>query len=59
VLEDKLADTATVVFDDAHRPDEQQALRKWVETIEGLTEEGEAPGRHAVLSYRRGVLATQ
>jgi predicted O-methyltransferase YrrM len=53
VLEDKLADAATVVFDDAHRHDEQQALRKWVETIEGLTEEGEAPGRHAVLSYRR------
>jgi predicted O-methyltransferase YrrM len=53
VLEDKLADAATVVFDDAHRQDEQQALRKWVETIEGLTEEGEAPGRHAVLSYRR------
>jgi predicted O-methyltransferase YrrM len=55
VLEDKLADTATVVFDDAHRHDEQQALRKWVETIGGLTEEGEAPGRHAVLSYRRVV----
>ncbi|WP_433297025.1 O-methyltransferase [Actinoplanes sp. CA-030573] len=53
VLEDRLADTATVVFDDAHRHDEQLALRKWVETIEGLTEEGEAPGRHAVLSYRR------
>jgi hypothetical protein len=26
-----------------------------VETIEGLTQEGEAPGRHAVLSYRRMV----
>jgi hypothetical protein len=61
VLEDKLADTATVVFDDAHRKDEQQALRKWVETIGGLTEEGEAPGRHAVLSYRRAArqLASQ
>ena len=55
VLEDKLADAATVVFDDAQRQDEQAALRKWVETIEGLTEEGEAPGRHAVLSYRRMV----
>ena len=53
VLEDRLADAATVVFDDAHRHDEQVALRKWVETIEGLTEEGEALGRHAVLSYRR------
>jgi len=55
VLEDKLADAATVVFDDAHRHDEQAALRRWVETIEGLTQEGEAPGRHAVLSYRRMV----
>jgi len=55
VLEEKLADAATVVFDDAHRTDEQAALRKWVESIEGLTQEGEAPGRHAVLSYRRMV----
>jgi hypothetical protein len=53
VLEDRLADAATVVFDDANRHDEQQALRRWVETIEGLTQEGEALGRHAVLSYRR------
>jgi predicted O-methyltransferase YrrM len=53
VLEDRLADAATVVFDDAHRHDEQIALRRWVETIEGLTQEGEALGRHAVLSYRR------
>jgi hypothetical protein len=42
-----------VVFDDAHRHDEQIALRRWVETIEGLTQEGEALGRHAVLAYRR------
>ena len=55
VLEDRLADAATVVFDDAHRHDEQVALRKWMETIEGLTDEGEALGRHAVLSYRRVV----
>jgi len=55
VLEDRLADRATVVFDDAHRHDEQVALRRWVETIEGLTQEGEALGRHAVLSYRRVV----
>ena len=53
VLEDRLADRATILFDDAHRSDEQAALRKWVETIEGLTQEGEALGRHAVLSYRR------
>jgi len=59
VLEDRLADSATVVFDDAHRPDEQVALRRWVETIEGLTEEGETLGRHAVLSYRRMAAVAQ
>jgi hypothetical protein len=53
VLEGRLADAATVLFDDAHRQDEQVALRKWVEMIEGLTQEGETLGRHAVLSYRR------
>jgi predicted O-methyltransferase YrrM len=53
VLEKQLADAATIVFDDAHRHDERVALRKWLETIEGLTQEGEALGRHAVLSYQR------
>jgi predicted O-methyltransferase YrrM len=53
VLESRLADEATILLDDANRTDEQAALRKWVETIEGLTQEGEALGRHAVLSYRR------
>jgi predicted O-methyltransferase YrrM len=53
VLEKQLADAATILFDDAHRDDERAALRSWVETIEGLTQESEALGRHAVLSYRR------
>jgi predicted O-methyltransferase YrrM len=53
VLEKQLADAATILFDDAHRVAEQAALQKWVDTIEGLTQEGEALGRHAVLSYRR------
>ena len=53
VLEQRLADAATVVVDDAHRPDEKVAVRRWTETIKGLTEEGEALGRHAVLAYRR------
>ena len=53
VLEKQLADAATILFDDAHREAERAALEKWVETIEGLTQEGEALGRHAVLSYRR------
>ena len=61
VLEQRLADTATVVVDDAHRPDEQLAVRRWLEAIEGLTLEDEALGRHAVLAYRRaaGRLLTQ
>lgn len=53
VLEDRLADHATILFDDANREAEKAALEKWVETIEGLTREGEALGRHAVLTYRR------
>jgi hypothetical protein len=53
VLEDRLADRATILFDDANRAAEQAALRKWVDTIEGLTLQGEALGRHAVLSYQR------
>jgi predicted O-methyltransferase YrrM len=53
VLAKQLADEATILFDDAHRPAEQAALAKWLDTIEGLTREGEALGRHAVLSYRR------
>jgi len=53
VLEQKLADTATIVFDDANRHDEQAALRRWTETVDGLSREREMLGRHAVLSYVR------
>jgi predicted O-methyltransferase YrrM len=53
VLEQKLADTATIVFDDANRQDEQAALRRWTETVGGLSRERELLGRHAVLSYVR------
>ena len=53
VLEQKLADTATIVFDDANRHDEQAALRRWTETVGGLSRERELLGRHAVLSYVR------
>jgi predicted O-methyltransferase YrrM len=53
VLESRLADRATILFDDANRQAERAALEKWLETIEGLTQEGEALGRHAVLSYER------
>jgi len=53
VLEPKLAGTATIVFDDAHRHDEQAALVRWTETFAGLSRERELLGRHAVLSYVR------
>ncbi|AGL20397.1 O-methyltransferase [Actinoplanes sp. N902-109] len=54
VLESRLATTATVVLDDVNRPDEQDAVRRWTESIAGLTAEPHLLGRHAVLSYRRG-----
>jgi predicted O-methyltransferase YrrM len=53
VLERRLADRATIVFDDANRRDEQAALREWTAKIAGLAQEHEILGRHAVLSYRR------
>lgn len=45
----RLTDGATVVVAEAHLG----RLDRWLETTEGLTREGEALGRHAVLSYRR------
>lgn len=52
-LESRLAPVATVVLDDANRPDEQDAVRRWVENVAGLTAEPHLLGRHAVLSYSR------
>jgi predicted O-methyltransferase YrrM/fumarate reductase subunit D len=53
VLESRLAATATVVVDDANRPDEREAVRRWTETITGLASERSYLGRHAVLAYSR------
>ena len=53
VLERRLADRATIVFDDANRREEQAALREWTAKIAGLAQEHEILGRHAVLSYHR------
>jgi len=53
VLERRLAATATVVVDDANRPDEQEAVRRWTETVQGLARDKSILGRHAVLSYTR------
>jgi len=53
VLAGRLAGTATVVLDDANRPDERDAVRRWTEEVPGLTEEQRLIGRHAVLAYSR------
>ncbi|MEV6347269.1 class I SAM-dependent methyltransferase [Actinoplanes sp. NPDC051851] len=53
VLGERLADRATIVFDDANRRDEQAAIERWIATIDGLSREGELLGRHAVLSFAR------
>jgi predicted O-methyltransferase YrrM len=56
VLESRLAATATVVLDDVNRPDEQEAVRRWTESIAGLTAEPHLLGRHAVMSYSRNAV---
>ncbi|MFC7534254.1 O-methyltransferase [Actinoplanes sp. GCM10030250] len=53
MIEKRLADQATIIFDDATRKDELAALAAWTERFEGLTREGELLGRHAVLSFSR------
>ncbi|MEV0898983.1 class I SAM-dependent methyltransferase [Actinoplanes sp. NPDC049802] len=53
MIEKRLADQATIVFDDAGRPDEQAALADWTQRYDGLTREGELLGRHAVLTFAR------
>ncbi|WP_067505268.1 O-methyltransferase [Actinoplanes sp. TFC3] len=56
VLESRLASTATVVLDDVNRPDEQEAVRRWTESIAGLSAEPNLLGRHAVMSYSRSAV---
>jgi predicted O-methyltransferase YrrM len=51
VLQKRLAATATVVLDDADRPDERDAVQRWTREVPGLTEERRLLGRHAVLSF--------
>ncbi|KUL28693.1 O-methyltransferase [Actinoplanes awajinensis] len=58
VIGPRLADHATIVFDDVNRKDEQAAIDRWLTTVDGLSREGEMLGRHAVLSFTRKVLTT-
>jgi hypothetical protein len=53
VLEGKLAAAASVVLDDADRPDEQRVVRRWTETVAGLARTPEILGQQAVLRYVR------
>jgi hypothetical protein len=49
----KLSATATVVLDDAIRPDEKNVLARWEAEIPGLRREQEIIGQHAVLRFAR------
>jgi predicted O-methyltransferase YrrM len=53
VLAERLSTTATVVLDDAERPDEEQTVRRWMDSVDGLTRQRAMLGSHAVLSYAR------
>lgn len=55
LLSDQLAPQATVVLDDAERPDEQKILRRWVEAAPGLVHEPGTLGHLAVLTFSRPV----
>lgn len=53
VLEHRLSATATIVLDDADRPDEKNVLRRWTDAIAGLSRQREILGHQAVLTYSR------
>jgi predicted O-methyltransferase YrrM len=53
VLCGKLSATATVVLDDANRPDEKDVLARWQAEIPGLGRGAEIIGQHAVLTWVR------
>jgi predicted O-methyltransferase YrrM len=53
VLERRLSPVATVVLDDADRPDEQHAIERWLEAVGGLAREQEVLRNLAVFTYSR------
>ncbi len=53
LLRHKLSRTATVVLDDANRPDEKDVLARWEAEIPGLSRGPEIIGQHAVLAFAR------
>lgn len=53
LLAPRLSPEATVMLDDADRPDEQQVLARWSDLVDGLSLEPAALGHLAVLTYRR------
>ncbi|MFS8499784.1 MAG: uracil phosphoribosyltransferase, partial [Micromonosporaceae bacterium] len=48
----RLAPEALVVLDDAHRPDEQETVRRWLAEVDGLSPVPATVGTVAVLRYR-------
>ena len=53
LLEEKLSGRATVLLDDADRPDEQEVIRRWTGSTPGLVREPATLGQLAVLTYDR------
>lgn len=53
-LEGRLSSHATVVLDDVSRQDEQDIVRRWIESAAGLELEQGTVGNLAVLTYNRG-----
>jgi predicted O-methyltransferase YrrM len=53
VLEGRLSDTATVVLDDPRISDEENVVRRWTESVAGLTRIPHTVSRQAVMVYSR------
>jgi protein-L-isoaspartate O-methyltransferase len=53
LLRHKLSGTATVVLDDANRPDEKDVLARWQAELPDLRRGAEIIGQHAVLTWAR------
>jgi predicted O-methyltransferase YrrM len=53
VLEQRLSPSATIVLDDADRSDEQDIIKRWLDTVEGLELDNKAQGQQAVFTYSR------
>jgi hypothetical protein len=53
LLQSVLAQKATIVLDDADRPDEEEIVSRWLADCSTLTRDSTIHTRQAVLSYSR------